>query len=209
MSRTAPRGGRAPRTLGGAVPVWVYYLAQDDRRRNTALRLERHGKARLVTDSRKIPDQAVLLNPFAKKAVSREDRADMQRHGVVAVDCSWARAEEAFGELLGRTKSRALPFLVAANPVNWGKPLKLTTAEALGAALAIAGEARQARDVLSAVPFGEQFLTLNAAPLADYAACATSAEVVRAQNLYLEPSGLQEGGQHAKDEEGQGHDGED
>jgi pre-rRNA-processing protein TSR3 len=62
----------------------------------------------------------------------------------------------------------------------------LSTAEAIGAALAIVGEMRQARDVLSAVPFGDLFLTLNKNPLEDYAKCATSAEVVAAQMLYLD-----------------------
>ncbi|HET6399628.1 MAG TPA: DUF367 family protein [Candidatus Thermoplasmatota archaeon] len=173
--------------MKGTVPVLVYYLAQDDPRKNTALRLAKHGKATLVEDPRKVPDQAVLLNPFAKKAVSKEDADAMLRHGLVAIDCSWKQAEEAFGALLGRTRSRALPFLVAANPVNWGKPFRLSTAEALGAALQIAGHDRQARDLLSALPFGQQFLDLNRNPLADYASVETSAEVVAKQWDYIDP----------------------
>src|SRR5688500_17477463 len=109
----------------------------------------------------------------------------MRKNGLLALDCSWAQAEEAFPVLLGSTRSRALPFLVAANPVNYGKPFVLSTAEAIGAALYIVGEARQARDVLSALPFGELFLTLNRNPLDDYAKCETSAEVVAAQMMYL------------------------
>jgi pre-rRNA-processing protein TSR3 len=173
--------------MKGTVPVLVYYLAQDDPRKNTALRLGKHGKATLVEDPRKVPDQAVLLNPFAKKAVSKEDADAMLRHGLVAIDCSWKQAEEAFGALLGRTRSRALPFLVAANPVNWGKPFRLSTAEALGAALHIAGHERQARDLLSALPFGQQFMDLNRNPLSDYASVATSAEVVAKQWDYIDP----------------------
>ena len=164
----------------------VYHTGQDDPKKNTALRLARFGKARLVDRVDKCPQQAVLLNPFAKKALSREDLDAMRRNGLLALDCSWAQAEEAFPVLLGRTKSRALPFLVAANPVNWGKPLRLTTAEAIGAALYIVGEARLARDVLSAVPFGDSFLQLNKNPLEDYAKCATSEEVVKAQMAYLD-----------------------
>jgi pre-rRNA-processing protein TSR3 len=174
------------RRMPGVIDVVVYHLGQDDPKKNTALRLARFGKARLVDKAEKCPNQAVLLNPFAKKALSREDHEAMQRHGLLAVDCSWAQAEEAFGKLLGKTKSRALPFLVAANPVNWGKPLRLTTAEAIGAALYIVGETRLARDVLSAVPFGDNFLELNKNPLEDYAKCETSAQVVEAQMAYLE-----------------------
>lgn len=163
----------------------VYHAAQDDPKKNTALRLQKHGKARLFDDVKKAPRHAVLLNPFAKKALSREDLDDMRRNGLLALDCSWAQAEEAFPVLLGSTRSRALPFLVAANPVNYGKPFVLSTAEAIGAALFIVGEQRQARDVLSALPFGELFLTLNKNPLDDYAKCETSAQVVEAQMAYL------------------------
>lgn len=191
---TRKPGGRAPRTpraprLGGAIAIHIYHLSQDDPRKNTALRLQRAGKAHLFDDVRKIPQHAVLLNPFAKKALSREDLDDMRRYGLLALDCSWRQAEEAFPALLGRTRSRALPYLVAANPVNYGRQFMLSTAEAIGAALAIAGEARQARDVLSAVPFGPQFLQLNKLPLEDYAKCETSAEVVAAQRNYLDDEG--------------------
>lgn len=173
--------------MAGTIDVVVYYTGQDDPKKNTALRLSRAGKARLVDKVDKCPPQAVLLNPFAKKALSREDLPAMRKNGLLALDCSWAQAEEAFPVLLGRTKSRALPFLVAANPVNWGKPLRLTTGEAIGAALYIVGETRLARDVLSALPFGQNFLDLNRNPLEDYAKCETSEEVVKAQMAYLDP----------------------
>ncbi|MEA3165427.1 MAG: pre-rRNA-processing protein [Thermoplasmata archaeon] len=193
MSGRRPRGpARAPK-IGGTIPVHIYHAAQDDPKKNTALRLQKHDKAHLFDDVKKAPKHAVLLNPFAKKALSREDLDDMRKNGLLALDCSWAQAEEAFPVLLGSTRSRALPFLVAANPVNYGKPFVLSTAEAIGAALFIVGEARQARDVLSALPFGELFLTLNKNPLEDYAKCATSAEVVEAQMAYLGDGDEEEG----------------
>ncbi|HUR24671.1 MAG TPA: DUF367 family protein [Candidatus Thermoplasmatota archaeon] len=185
MSGRRPRGPPRPSRIGGTIPVHVYHAAQDDPKKNTALRLQKHGKALLFDDVKKAPRHSVLLNPFAKKALSREDLDDMRKNGLLALDCSWAQAEEAFPVLLGSTRSRALPFLVAANPINYGKPFVLSTAEAIGAALYIVGEARQARDVLSALPFGELFLTLNKNPLDDYAKCETSAEVVAAQMAYL------------------------
>lgn len=183
--RRAKGEGRA-RRLGGAIPVHIYYTAQDDPKRNTALRVAKAGKAHLFDKLAKSPPHAVLLNPFAKKALSREDLDDMRKHGLLALDCSWRQAEEAFPALLGQTRSRALPFLVAANPVNYGKPFVLSTAEAIAAALWIVGEEQQARDVLSTVPFGDQFLTVNRLPLEDYAKCQTSGEIVQAQMAYLE-----------------------
>jgi pre-rRNA-processing protein TSR3 len=183
-----PRGPQKPRPrggLGGAVDVVVYYTAQDDPKKNTALRLRKHNKARIVDDAAKIPAHAVLLNPFAKKAVSAEDLRDMRRNGLVALDCSWEHAEEVFAGLQGKVRSRALPFLVAGNPTKYGQPFILSTAEALAAALYIAGEQRQARDLLSALPFAASFWSLNQAPLDDYAACTTSTEVVAVQGEYM------------------------
>lgn len=190
---TAGRGRRGARSstgrraggIAGAVPVVIYYTKQDDPRKNTALRLRKHGKAAIVESAEAIPRHAVLLNPFAKKALSAEDLPTMRRNGLAALDCSWTHAEGLFPQLQGRVRSRALPFLVAGNPTNYGKPFVLSTAEALAAALHIAGEPRQARDLLAPLPFADSFWNVNREPLADYAACKTSKEVVEAQMAYL------------------------
>ncbi len=179
--------------MKGNIDVAVYYTAQDDPRKNTALKLQRNGQARIIDDVRKIPRHAVLLNPFAKKALSAEDLPTMKRHGLVALDCSWKQAEQMFKEALkGKVRSRALPYLVAGNPTKYGQPFELSTAEALAASLFIAGEPRQAKRVLAPLPFADSFWTLNQAPLDDYAACATSAEVVDVQREYLPRGWLDE-----------------
>ncbi len=80
--------------------------------------------------------QALLvLSPFAEKALSPQTKGT---RGLAALDCSWAHAEEVFARV--KLQDRALPFLVAANPVNFGKPFKLSTVEALAAGLVILGE---------------------------------------------------------------------
>jgi pre-rRNA-processing protein TSR3 len=175
--------------MKGKIDVVVYYTNQDDPRKNTALRLRKKGVARIIEDVKRIPKHAVLLNPFAKKAVSAEDLVTMQKHGLVALDCSWKQADTMFKEALkGKVRSRALPYLVAGNPTKYGQPFELSTAEALAAALHIAGESRQAKRLLEALPFADGFWNLNRAPLDEYAACATSAEVVEVQGEYLPPS---------------------
>ena len=74
-----------------------------------------------------------------------------------------------------------LPLLLAANPVNWGKPGKLTTAEALATVLYLIGRKEQANSVLGAFRWGQRFFELNQEPLDAYAAAATSAELVALQ----------------------------
>ena len=74
-----------------------------------------------------------------------------------------------------------LPLLLAANPVNWGKPGRLSTVEALAATLVLAGHDDQAREVLGCVRWGGRFLELNQEPLEAYAAATSSNELVNVQ----------------------------
>ena len=80
-----------------------------------------------------------------------------------------------------RLQPRMLPLLLAANPVNWGKPGRLTTAEALATVLYLVGHADQAREVLGAFRWGQRFFELNQEPLDAYAAATTSEELVNLQ----------------------------
>lgn len=167
------------------LPLVVYHVLQDDPRKNTARKLARFRLARLVERVGEVPRGGVLLDPFAPKALSREDRPDAERAGLVAFDCSWRRAEEDFPAVRPRTVPRALPFLVAGNPTKFGTPFQLSTAEALAGALWILGERAQAEAVMGKFGWGHTFLEMNRAPLDAYAAAATSAEVVAAQSEYL------------------------
>jgi pre-rRNA-processing protein TSR3 len=72
-------------------------------------------------------------------------------------------------------------LLLAANPVNWGKPGKLTTVEALAAALYLMEHDRQATELLSKFRWGEQFINLNKEPLRAYREAKSSAELVSLQ----------------------------
>ena len=74
-----------------------------------------------------------------------------------------------------------LPLLLAANPVNWGKPSKMTTAEALAASLYLIGKEEQARNLLSAFRWGDQFFILNKEPLEAYRDAESSSELVDLQ----------------------------
>jgi pre-rRNA-processing protein TSR3 len=105
---------------------------------------------------------------------------------VVALDCSWEEVERVFPILQRRRlQHRALPFLLAANPVNFGRPFKLSTVEAFAAALYILGEKEQASLILNKFKWGNTFLDLNLEPLERYSEAENSTEVVKIQQNYI------------------------
>lgn len=128
----------------------------------------------------------LVLSPTGEKAVSPADRSIVEANGVCVVDCSWALIDDIPFKKLHAAEPRLLPFLVAANPVNYGKPLKLSCAEAIAAALYITGFKEEAAAVLGCFKWGESFLTLNSELLGKYADCADSAEVVKVQTEWIE-----------------------
>ena len=125
-----------------------------------------------------------MLNPFSETAFSPADRQRIEQHGLVALDCSWEHAEKVLSGHV-RGTSRCLPLLVAGNPVNFGKPTKLTTVEALAAALIIAGFEEEARELLSIFTWGHTFLDLNSERLEKYSTAKNSAEVVELQKTFM------------------------
>jgi pre-rRNA-processing protein TSR3 len=164
-----------------AVEIHVRYEGDDDPDKCTARKLERFDLATLHRVDRETP-YGVVLNPHAEQALSPADATET----LVALDCSWESAGEKRFSLRG--EHRALPYLVAANPVNFGRPFQLTTVEAIAAALCIFGERAHAERVLSKFRWGETFLELNDEPLRRYADCADSTEVVAVQQEYLDRS---------------------
>ena len=143
-------------------------------------KLERFGMLRIVTRIPQIPKNTLLLDPTAD-VLSPADKKWVP--SVTALDCSWEVLDTAnLGPWKGR---RALPYLVAANPVNFGKPFTLTSVEAISAALYILGEKEQAEAVLAKFNWGLNFLKLNAEPLSEYASAKDSAEVLKIQSEYM------------------------
>jgi len=148
------------------------------------LKLKRHNLVRLVHRAKELPRGAVILDPFTPKAFSAADRQSIEKKGLSALDCSWVHAKEVFDMQL-HLVPRCLPYLVASNPVNYGKPTKLSTVEALAAALYIAGFRDQATELLSKFNWGLQFIALNKELLDGYLEAKDSAEVVQVQTDYL------------------------
>jgi pre-rRNA-processing protein TSR3 len=166
------------------VNVVVYHAGQCDPKKCTALKLKRHGLVRLVRRIKFIPRRAVVLNPLSKIAFSPADRQRIKKFGLAALDFSWEHAEKVLLKSV-RGTSRCLPYLIAGNPVNFGKPTKLSTAEALAAALYIAGFKAEAYKLLSIFKWGHTFLELNKERLESYSKVNDSKAMTELQKQFM------------------------
>eukprot|EP00953_Heterococcus_sp_UTEX-ZZ885_P033961 17628-Heterococcus_DN1.PRE.1 len=176
--------GQGAVNRGVDVKLRMWDFEQCDPKRCTGRKLCRAGFIKEMDLG--APFQGLVLSPNGEKTVSPEDREIVDTLGISVIDCSWARLDEVPFHQMRRGHHRLLPFLVAANPVNYGKPFKLTCAEALAATLLIVGRHDDARLVMDQFGWGPEFLKINAEVLASYAACADGAEVVQAQAAYME-----------------------
>ena len=174
-----PEGER----VGRGVRLALWDLGQCDRKKCTGMRLVRQNRVELLRLGVRFP--GVVLTPSATKCVSREDAELVRQKGVAVVDCSWNRLDQVpFHQTKGAAE-RLLPWLLAANPINHGRPCTLSCAEALAAMLIICGFRAQGEEILSQFKWGPSFLTLNAENLAMYESCATGRDVIEAQEQWL------------------------
>lgn len=140
-------------------------MRQDDPFKCTAAKL---AKFRLAEPVRSIRRDWLVLNPFAKDYLLNSD--NQISDAICAVDCSWERADQELKHrrIVSAGIGRKLPPLLAANPVNYAKHGKLSSAEALAGSLYILGEKEMARVLMDKFKWGHTFLELNGELLEDY-----------------------------------------
>ena len=88
-----------------------------------------------------------------------EDRKLILRYGLIVIDCSWKNIMSL--QNLDFKNARKLPPLIAANPTNYGKWEKLSSAEALAAALFITNFKDLGNLILSKFSWGNEFKEIN------------------------------------------------
>ena len=164
--------------------VVMFEYKHNDPKRDTGMKLVRYGLARAMRPGDVF--KGVVLSAYGKLILSPKDGDMIASAGIAGINCSWNRLDEISNIPGGNlARHRKLPFLVAANPINYGKAYKLSTAEALAASLAIAGFEEAAFKLTEKFSWHDEFWRLNAEMIEDYAACADSKEVAIAEQKYL------------------------
>eukprot|EP00158_Paraphelidium_tribonemae_P005903 Partr_v1_DN27581_c0_g1_i1_m30717 putative pre-rRNA processing protein involved in ribosome biogenesis (By similarity) len=167
------------------ISLGMWDFGQCDPRRCSGKKLERHNLLKVLRVGTR--SRGIVLSPNATRVISRADLSIMQSGGLAVIDCSWACIDKIpFSKLSSAANERLLPYLVAANPVNYGKPFKLNCVEALAACLMIVGLRLEAEHILSKFKWGMTFVDLNRELFEIYAECLDGQQVVQAQDRYME-----------------------
>lgn len=183
VRRGRQEGGTAGAKADFPVKLAMWDFDHCDPKRCSGKKLERLGYIKNLRVGQKF--QGVVVSPNGKGVVCPDDREIVETFGAAVVECLWARLDEVpFGKIGGKHE-RLLPYLVAANTVNYGRPWKLNCVEALAACFAIVGRTDLARQLLENFSWGPTFLDINAELLAVYQQCTDAASVDRAQEQWM------------------------
>ena len=157
-------------------------LKQDDPRKCSAVKLVKFGLAKQVKQT---TSYTLVLNPFSKKTLFKSDKKFVR--SITGIDCSWNLVTTTFNKPFPGI-SRKLPPLLAGNPINYSKLNKLTTVEALAAAVYIMGDSDLTHTLLKKFKWGHTFFALNKNLLQDYSKAQSEYEILEICHEYGLPN---------------------
>ncbi len=146
----------------------------------------RFGYAVVVSRFNRAPGRVIVLNPYAKLVLSPQDKFLAEKYGILVVDVSWNKlisGERTFPKIRG--EHRRLPYLLAGNPVNYGKPFMLSSLEAVVAALYILDFKELVFKLISLFKWGRTFYELNKELLEQYSRAKSREEVDEISRYYV------------------------
>jgi len=165
------------------VPVAMWDFDHCDPRRCSGKKLARLGLIKELKVGSRF--RGIVVSPKWKQVLSSGDRDIVLKGGLAVVECSWARLDDVpFGKIAS-PHERLLPYLIATNPTNYGKPWRLNCVEALAAAFYITGFNSYAEKLLSGFGWGGSFWKVNQIYLEQYQRCTTAEEMTTAQEAII------------------------
>ena len=164
------------------IKLSMLYFDQCDPKKCTGKKMERLGLLKETKFSRNYG--GILLTPNGKKICSIEDHDIIANKGICVIDCSWAKFNELHLDL-HKIETRSLPFMVAVNPVNFGKAFKLSCAEAFAACLLLGGFEKEARFIMDHFKWGEHFFKINEELFGKYKGIKSQEELKEIQEKYI------------------------
>ncbi|KAH9959347.1 hypothetical protein BC827DRAFT_1134728 [Russula dissimulans] len=168
------------------VPLAMWDFDHCDPRRCSGKRLARQKLITVLRVNSRF--RGVVLSPKATRVLSPADKDIVDKGGLAVVECSWARLSEIPFSKIASPHERILPYLIATNPTNYGKPWRLNCAEALAAAFYLTGHDDWAERLLAPFGWGGSFYSVNRCVshlLERYRACEDAAGVVKVQEQVL------------------------
>jgi len=139
--------------------LFCLHYKECDPKKCTAIKLKKFNLLVIINKIKGYLRNSVILNPSASKEISIDDRKLILKYGLIVIDCSWNKLPNLWNSSF--LHDRKLPHLIAANPTNYGVWEKLSSAEALAAALFITKFTTYADLILSKFSWGIQFKKLN------------------------------------------------
>ncbi|MEM0016644.1 MAG: DUF367 family protein [Saccharolobus sp.] len=136
--------------------VFVIEFEQDDPKKCTAKKMIRLGLAERVRKP-----FGIILNPISERVLSFDDKDIIRNIGITVIDSSWNKSDMKLFSRYNNKLARRLPILFAGNPINYAKPYKLSSLEAVAASLFIICEKDLGLKLLSIIKWGHTFYELN------------------------------------------------